>query len=401
MILRFGDCHLDLERRELVRGGDLVHVEPQVFDLLALLIAGRERVVSKDEILETVWRGRIVSEATLSSRINAARRAIGDDGKGQTLIRTVPRRGFRFVGAIRSAPEIGTPFSGSGSEVPEVNQKVTFCTTPDGVRLAVATTGKGAVLVKTANWLNHLEYDWRSPVWAPSFAGLTSRRQLVRYDERGTGLSDWDVADISFEAFVSDLETVVDAGDLRRFDLFGMSQGGAVALAYAARHPERVAKLVIHGAFGLGQTARKTQADDDQATAFLTLIRQGWGYPQSAFLQAFSSLYLPDATPEQVGWFTDLQRATVSPENAVRIRQACNEIDILDLLHKIEAPTLVTHCRGDNVVPFSHGRMIASSIPGARFVELDSANHLVLPFTPVWNRFMAEVESFLSTPGAG
>jgi pimeloyl-ACP methyl ester carboxylesterase/DNA-binding winged helix-turn-helix (wHTH) protein len=406
MIVSFANCALDVERRELRLSDNPVHVEPQVFDLLAHLIAQRDRVVTKDEILEAVWHGRIVSEATLSSRINAARRAIGDSGKTQTLIRTVARRGFRFVGAVRGdaggtatrADEatIGAPVA---TDEVAANQEVTFCTTADGVRLAVALAGKGDVLVKTANWLNHIEYDWRSPVWAPTFARFAARHRLVRYDERGTGLSDWDTADISFEAFVRDLEAVVDSLRLERFALFGISQGAAVAIAYAARHPERVSRLVLHGGFALGQTRRQTVADDDQAAAFLALIRHGWGYPNSVFMQAFSSLYLPDATPEQVKWFADLQRVTVSPDNAIRIRKACNEIDIVDLLPKIKAPTLVTHSRNDNVVPFAHGRMIASTIPGARFVELDSSNHPILPGNPTWDRFMAEIELFLAAPG--
>jgi pimeloyl-ACP methyl ester carboxylesterase len=211
-------------------------------------------------------------------------------------------------------------------------------------------------------------------------------------------LSDWDVGDITFEAFIHDLETVVDILRLERFAIFGLSQGGSVAIAYAARHPERVSKLIVHGAFALGRNKRQSAAEDEKALAFLTLIRHGWGYPNSAFMQAFSSLYLPDATSEQVKWFADLQRMTVSPENAIRIRKACDQIDIVDLLPKVKTPTLVTHNRGDNVVPFQQGRLIASSIPGARFIELDSGNHPILPGTPGWARFMTEVELFLATP---
>jgi len=402
MIASFGDCEIDFDRRELRRQGMPVHVEPQVFDLLVYLIAQRDRVVSRDEIFEAVWQGRIVSDATLSSRVNSARKAIGDSGRSQVLIRTIPRRGFRFVGDDMRFDGVADGSTANPAIVeptwPAARQQITFCTTTDGVRLAVAVAGQGDLVVKTANWLNHLEYDWRSPIWSPTFERLTSRHQLVRYDERGTGLSDWNVEDISFDAFVRDLETVVDALRLERFALFGLSQGCAVAMAYAARHPERVSRLVLHGAFALGPTKRHTQADDEQASAFLTLIRHGWGYPNSAFMQAFSSLYLPDATLAQVRWFADLQRTTTSPENAIRIRQAVNEIDIVDLLPKIRAPTLVTHNRSDNVVPFAHGRMIASSIPGARFVELDSGNHPIIPDNPTWERFMTEVEDFLAAP---
>ncbi|HSO93490.1 MAG TPA: alpha/beta fold hydrolase [Candidatus Dormibacteraeota bacterium] len=403
MIVCFGNCEVDLDRRELHVAGNPVHMEPQVFDLLAELIDKRDRVVSKDEIIETVWHGRIVSEATLGSRINSVRQAIGDSGKAQTWIRTIPRRGFRFIGDVRTRTNaVRVPAdegAGAGSNLDSgfgAQQQVTFCSTPDGVRLAVALVGKGDALVKTANWLNHVEFDWQSPVWAPTFGRWAARNRLIRYDQRGTGLSDWETADISFEAFVRDLEAVIESLQLERFALFGISQGGAVAIAYAARHPERVSKLILHGTYALGRTKRETVTDDEQAEAYLTLIRHGWGYPNSAFMQAFSSLYIPDGTSEQIKWFSELQRVTTSPENAVRIRTACDEIDVVDLLPRVQAPTLVTHCRNDNVVPFDHGRTIASSIRGARFVGLESSNHASLPGEKAWGRFMTEIELFLS-----
>ena len=399
MILSFADCEIDLDRRELSCAERPVHIEPQVFDLLVYLIANRERVVSKDEILDAVWNGRIVSEATVSSRINSARQAINDSGQAQALIRTIPRRGFRFVGAIEVRGDAAAPQetarSGPVDKIAS-GQRVGFCISEDRVRLAWATVGGGEVLVKTANWLNHIEYDWQSPVWAPTFARLAVGRRLIRYDQRGTGLSDWEVEDLSFGAFVRDLETVVTAAELTRFALFGISQGASVAIAFAARHPERVSKLVLHGGYALGRNKRETTVDREQAAAYLTLIRHGWGYRNSAFMQAFSSLYLPDGTPEQIKWFSDLQRATTSPENAIRIRSACDDIDVSDLLSKVRAPTLVTHSRYDSVVPFDHGRMIASSIAGARFVGLDSSNHVILPQEPAWERFTGEIGQFLA-----
>jgi pimeloyl-ACP methyl ester carboxylesterase len=402
MIFRFGECVFDCSRRELSRRDTPVHVEPQVFDLLAYLIANRDRVVTKDDIIQAVWGGRIVSQVTLNSRINAARRAIGDSGKMQALIRTLTRRGFRFVGEVepqddpRAAPEDAADVSAANDLA--ATQETTFCTAVDGVRLAVASVGQGDVLVKTANWLNHVEYDWSSPVWAPIFERWGARHRLVRYDQRGTGLSDWNVADISFEAFTRDLEAVVAAQGLKRFALFGASQGSAVAIAYAARHPERVSRLVLHGAYALGRAKRETAADREQAAAYLTLIRHGWGDRNSAFMQAFSTLYIPRGTAEQIRWFSELQRLTTSPENAVRIRRACDEVDVMDLVAQIKVPTLVTHSRNDNVAPFDHGRLIASSIPGARFVALDSDNHLPLQGEPAWDKLMREMELFLTPP---
>jgi len=270
MILRFEECELDTGRYELRRGGEAVPVEPQVFDLLRMLIENRDRIVTKDELFAEVWEGRIVSDATLNSRINAARKAIGDNGTDQRLIRTAPRRGFRFVGEV----------AGGEAEPPKslsplaLRQEVQFCTSPGGVGLAYSSVGEGMPLVKAANWLNHLEYDWESPLWHETLEHLATGRQLIRYDERGTGLSDWDVDDISFDAFVRDLETVVDAAGLDRFALFGMSQGCAVSIAYAVRHPERVSRLILLGGYLQGRIPR---GDMEGASALQTLIRQGWG----------------------------------------------------------------------------------------------------------------------------
>jgi DNA-binding winged helix-turn-helix (wHTH) protein/pimeloyl-ACP methyl ester carboxylesterase len=278
MTFVFGDCEVHCERRELYRAGTMVHVEPQVFDLLVHLVRHRDRVVSKGELLQAVWHGRSISDDALSSRVSAARRAIGDNGAEQRLIRTVPRCGFRFVGNAReesnASPAPGAMLSPNGRSQ-AVQQNVAFCRTSDGVYLAVATAGRGVPLVKTANWLNHVEFDWQSPVWSPLFNRLTADCQLVRYDERGTGLSDRDVPDFSFEAFVSDLETVVDDCGLARFALLGISQGAPVAIAYAIRHPERVSRLVLCGGFALGWRKRGSATDVARAEASITLIREG------------------------------------------------------------------------------------------------------------------------------
>ncbi|HEX9646466.1 MAG TPA: alpha/beta fold hydrolase, partial [Alphaproteobacteria bacterium] len=212
------------------------------------------------------------------------------------------------------------------------HQDIRFCSARDGTSIAYAVAGAGPPLVKTANWLNHLEYDWTSPIWRHLLAELAHDHMLVRYDARGNGLSDWTVEDISFEAFVSDLETVVDACRLDRFPLLGISQGCAVSIAYAVRHPERVSKLVLYGGFARGRRKRGSQADIDQAEAMITLIRHSWGQDNPAIRQLFATLFLPDGTPAQVDWFNDLQRITTSPENAARIRTATNDIDVTALL---------------------------------------------------------------------
>jgi DNA-binding winged helix-turn-helix (wHTH) protein len=284
LIFLFEDFTLDSERRELRAGGTIVPMEPQVFDLLVYLIEKRNRVVSKDELIESVWGGRIVSESTLDSRINAVRRALGDSGKEQRLVRTAARKGIRFVGEITAKTEDSR--SASTERPSELQQQVQFCTAPDGVRIAYASAGQGLPLVKAANWLNHLEYDWQSPVWSHLLHALAAEYQLIRYDERGNGLSDWEVEDISFEAFVRDLESVVDATGLRRFALLGISQGCALSITYAVRHPERVSHLVLYGGYARGRCMRGSAEEIAKAEATLTLMRLGWGQKNPAAFSA-------------------------------------------------------------------------------------------------------------------
>ena len=394
----FENHTLDVDRRELRNAGELVDLEPQVFDLLVYLLKNRDRVVSKDDLIDGVWEGRIVSESTLTSRITAARKAIGDTGKEQRLIRTVSRKGIRFVGEARDSSkprETNGPAHVAVTQPPTVKHQIHFCTASDGVRIAFAKVGEGPPLLKAANWLNHLQYDWESPVWSHLLRELAAEHQLIRYDERGNGLSDWDVEDISFEAFVRDLESVVDATGIDRFALLGISQGCAVSIAYAVRHPERVSHLVLYGGYARGRRKRGSPEEAEHADALLTLMRQGWGQENPAFRQIFTSLFIPGASREQVQWYNDLQRRTASPENAVRIRRAMNEIDVMSLLPQVTVPTLVLHCRDDAVVPFDEGRILAAGIRGARFVALEGCNHLILEGDPALHRFLDEVRNFL------
>ncbi len=233
-------------------------------------------------------------------------------------------------------------------------------------------------------------------MWRHLLQELTKDHSLIRYDERGNGLSDWDVADISFDAFVRDLEIVIDAAGLDRFALLGISQGCAVSIAYAVRHPERVTHLVLYGGYARGARKRGSPEAIEQAEAMLTLMRHGWGSENAAFRQIFTSRFIPDATPEQMQWFNDLQRMTASPENAVRIRQVIDGIDVESFLSEITAPTLVLHCRDDAAVPFAEGRRMASLIPRARFVALEGRNHLILEDEPALPRFLEEVRAFVA-----
>lgn len=282
-----------------------------------------------------------------------------------------------------------------------MEQRIRFCTAADGVRLAYATSGKGPALVRGPHWLTHLEFDWRSPVWRPWLEALSSRHTLVRFDPRGCGLSDREAGDISFDSWVSDLEAVVEAAGLDRFALFGASQGAPIAVAYAVRHPERVTKLVLHGGYARGRLVRaSTPQDEEEAETYVHLARVGWGTETPAFRQVFTTLFLPDGTPEQWRWFNDLSRISCSGETAGRILGVLHRIDVRALAPQVRAPTLVTHARGDARVPFEEGRLLASLIPRAEFVPLETRNHILIASDPAWPAFVAAVHGFLSgAPG--
>ncbi|HTQ73186.1 MAG TPA: alpha/beta fold hydrolase [Burkholderiales bacterium] len=281
-------------------------------------------------------------------------------------------------------------------------QQIRFCTAPDGVRIAYAVSGEGPPLLKAANWLNHLEYDWESPVWRRWLEEVSRHHTLIRYDERGCGLSDWDVEDLSFEAWIQDLETVARAAGLERFPLLGSSQGAPIAIAYAVRHPERVSHLVLHGAYARGFLRRNpTPAHREEAETMIKLAELGWGKENPAWRQFFTTQFIPGGTPEQHDWFNELERVSTSPAVAARFLRVLNEIDVSEVAPKVACPTLVSHSREDARVPFSEGRLVAGLIPGARFVPLDSRNHIVLEHEREWRRWLDEMHAFLPTGPAG
>ncbi len=276
-----------------------------------------------------------------------------------------------------------------------MEQQIRFCTASDGVSIAYATVGKGPPLVKAANWLNHLEFDWESPIWGHLMRGLAQNRLLVRYDERGTGLSDRKVEDMSFERWVSDLGAVVDAAGLDRFALLGISQGGPVAIAYAIQNPERVSHLILYGTYARSPTRPETPEDVEAAQALLILMRQGWGQDNPAYRHIFTSRFIPNGTAEQMRWFADVERKSASPEMAVKLVTEFARIDVTDIAPRISMPTLILHCRDDQACPFSAGRKLAALVPGARFVPMEGSNHLFLEDEPAREVFLREVNAFL------
>jgi pimeloyl-ACP methyl ester carboxylesterase/DNA-binding CsgD family transcriptional regulator len=280
-------------------------------------------------------------------------------------------------------------------------QRIRYVRTTDGVQLAWAEAGAGPPLIKAANWMTHLEFEWESPVWRHWIQFFCRHFRYIRYDERGCGMTDWNISDLSFERQVEDLEAVVAAADPQEpFALLGMSQGGARCVAYAVRHPERVSKLVLYGAYARGALRRSDPDKERLYRVIIELARLGWGKDNPTFRQVFTSRFIPGGTDEQIAWFNDLCRKTTSPENAVRLLESRANQDVMALLGSVRTPTLVLHSRDDDVIPISEGRLLAAGIPGAQFVELDSKNHVLLEAEPAWERFCDEVLEFVGLKGS-
>lgn len=279
-------------------------------------------------------------------------------------------------------------------------QRIRYVRTKDGVQLAWAEAGAGSVVVKTANWLTHLEYEWESPVWRHWIRFFSDNFRFVRYDERGCGMTDANIGDLSLDRWVADVEDVVAAADVREpFSMLGISQGAAICVAYAVKHPERVSKLVLYGGYARGPFRR---GDPDRASfyqAMIDLVRLEWGSDNPTFRQVFTSRFIPGGTDEQIGWYNDLCRKTLTPEIAARLLESRAMLDVTSLLGEVQAPTLVLHARSDFVVPIVEGHILAAGIPGARFVELDSKNHILLEHEPAWERFCDEVREFAGLKG--
>ena len=406
---RFSTFELDTERHEFRSNGELVALEPQVFDVLRHLVENHDRMVSRDELIEAVWGGRIVSDATISSRINAVRRALGDSGAKQEFVKTIPRRGFRFVAQVavdgvqrpiaadpaRVSAALGEAERAEFGAVPAVAQKIRFCRSADGTRIAYATTGNGPPLVRIGHWMSHVELDWHHPIRRRLFSELGESFSVMRYDQRSQGLSDWSVDDFSLEAFLGDLEAVVDAAGLDRVSLYGLSQGAPIGIAFAARHPDRVHRLILHGGYVQGRMRRQATAESEQGEALVTLMRHGWGKEGSPFIKAFTSMYMPTATEAQVQAAVELQKRSASNENAVKLRLAFDNFDVTDVLEKVACPTLVIHARNDGVQPLDQGRKLAAGIPNSEFLLLESENHVILPEEPAWAERIEAIRSFV------
>jgi pimeloyl-ACP methyl ester carboxylesterase/DNA-binding CsgD family transcriptional regulator len=282
------------------------------------------------------------------------------------------------------------------SKSPATSQQIRFCTSFDGTRIAYAQTGSGPTLVKAPHWLTHLEYEWNSPIWRPWIDAFSSSFSFLRMDQRASGLSDRTAQDISLETWVRDFEAVVDASGVERFCIFGHSQGAAIAIAYAARHPERVTHLVLLGAYARGAQKRDlSPARIEELEAQFKLVEAGWEREDPAYRQMFSVQIIPGGTLDQLRALSDLQRVSADPPAAVRIMRTMAGLDVTPVAAALRVPTLVLHARSDRRAPFEEGRRLAAQIPDARFVPLESENHILLEQEPAFGQFFEEVRGFV------
>jgi len=394
MIFRFSSFRIDVAERVLLRDGHPVALRSKVFDTLALLVQSHGRLLRKPELMRSLWPDSNVEENNLDHNISTLRKVLGDGKDGARYIETVPRQGYRFIASVQAVADGIAREKALELGDDDAEQRIEFFTTSDGVRIAYAIGGSGPVLVRTVDWLNHLDLEWRNPLQRRWFKQVMQHHTLLRYDQRGSGLSDWNIEDFSFQRSVQDLAELLEHLGLQRISFFSSCQGGPIATAYTVRNPERVAALVLVGAFARGWPVPDT-IFAEQFEALLALIRTGWGQDNPAFRQMWTTLFMPDATAEQMNWMNEMQRVTSIPENAARMMAEFPSINIFDLLPKVSCPTLVMHSRDDAVVPVQEGRLIASRIPGAHFVELPSRSHQVGPEEPAFQDFVRETARFL------
>lgn len=368
--------------------GAPVALRAQALAVLACLARQRGHVVTRDELMRAVWRDVVVTDGSLAQCINEIRHALGDSA--HRIVQTVPKRGYRLVAdSTPSAPAQG------------FEQTIGFATGDDGARIAYAVSGAGPVLLRAPHWMTHLEWDWRSLVYGPWIEGLSRRFRFVRYDGRNWGLSDRGVASTTLQVAASDMAAVADAAGLRCFALLGVSGGGAIAIRYAALHPERVSHLVLVGCFARGGLHRGDASITVQhLDAFSRLAEEGWAQDNAAFRQIMTSQMYPGASADEMRSFNDMQRVSCTPHEAASIRRAIADFDATAHLRQVRCPTLVLHNPHDAMVPFEEGRLIASSIAGARLVPFESQNHVPLCGEPAFAQMNRLIDEFVLGSGA-
>lgn len=375
------------------KAGARVSLRLQVREVLRCLACKPDQVVTKDELMRAVWPGVVVTDDSLVQCIADLRRALRDDDR--RIVQTEARRGYRLVTSGTQGASEGAAALPAPKGIPsEFRQETRFATTKDGVRIAYAISGKGPPLVRSAHWMTNLESEWRSPIPGPWIQRLSRRFMFVRYDQRGCGLSDRDAEAGTLDQCVADLEAAVDAAGLDRFALLGLSGGSTPAIRYAARHPDKVSRLVLTGGMVRGRLRRATSPGTLAGVeAFARVLEEGWGRENPAFRQVLTSLLYPAADAEQFHSFNELQRNACSPRTAAQLLRRISEFDALDDLPRIRCPTLVMHSPYD-ANPIEEARLCAAMIPGASFEAFDSPNHLPLPNEPAYETMWSHIEEF-------
>lgn len=394
MRYRFADCVLDTQTLRLERRDEAVPVEPQVYDLLAVLVQNPTRVISKDELIETVWQGRIVSDATISTRINAARSAVGDDGTKQAIIRTIQRRGIELRVPVEM--ETGKDKPKSVETAKPQRQRIKYATSRDGTRIAYAQSGSGPPILRLSHHLSHLEMDWHSQLWRPLFDRLGAHNTLVRFDGRGTGLSDSNLEGAMIDDYVADLSAVVDAADIDNFPLITHLQSTPVALRFIADNPGRVSRLVVQEGYVRGRSLREGAQDSPDADPVIALMQTGWGDPNNGFMRGFASMIMPSASAEEINQMIHLIASVAKPEDVVMARRIIDKFTAEDCLSKVDIPCLVIHARNDPIHPVEEARELAMGIPDSELLIVESSHTVCTPSDPTWEEQVSAMMDFLA-----
>lgn len=395
MIYSFSGNSLDLGRHVLTRDGKSVPIEPQVFDILCLLARNAGNLVTKDDLIEEIWDGRVVSEAAISSRINAARSAVGDTGRDQKIIRTVPRRGFEMVAPVEITEK-------SATTVPGLRQTIRYVASADGTNIAWSSAGEGVPVLYAWHHLSHLEKDWASGLLAPGLKAMAVRHRLIRFDIRGAGLSDRIKPGDRLDQHVEDMIAVADAAGLDRFPVVAVLQASAVAIRLAAKYPERVSRLVLMNPYARGRAVRENAPDAHENDPFIALLNGGgWGDASNGFMRAWATMVLPMAQPDEITELIELIESAGTTEDALLQRALIDNLDVREDLSGVRAPTLVIHARLCSIHPVTEGRRVAAGIADAEFVELDSSNTFFVAGDPVHDRVVDATLEFLGRDAAG
>ncbi|WP_343080060.1 winged helix-turn-helix domain-containing protein [Ostreiculturibacter nitratireducens] len=391
---RFADCVLDDARLTLTRSGAPVAVEPRVFDLIHLLVRNAGELVTRDRMIEEVWQGRIVSESAISACIAAARKAVGDDGKTQAVIRTVARRGLMLVAEVTAVGAAAPlPEPSADAPRPATVPRVRYIAGAGGQPIAVSVNGSGPPLLRVDAPAWDIEVEWTSPYWRDATEALAQSYRLARFTRRGFGDGGDAAPRVDYEALADDIGLVADAAGFERFALFSQSGGIHAALRFAVRHPSRVSRLVIAGGYVEGRSRRS--GTDVANDAFRRLVSEGWRSEAEGIGAAFMFAYLPEGPLDAILAAARNLQGSVTKEAELALRDAINAVDNSALLPQVRCPTLIVHARHDAVHPLSEARKLAAGIPNAELLVLETANHLPLPGKPAWDVFLAAFRDFM------